>query len=117
MTEDKVEITRATRRVDEQWVQTLWEDPDQVLPPILRGRCLMANDELAQYAFAEDVNGVTAGKKNVLGIKMHGAGFPKVELKIEGRKVRFWIIRKRDEEWTPDAARRHLKAMGYPGIK
>lgn len=116
MTEDKVEVTRATRNVLEQWVGTMYEDPDQVLPPILRGRCLMSGEEMAQYAFSDDPTGVTPGKKNQLGIKLHGAGFSKVELKVEGKKVRFWVVRKKEQEWTTDDARKHLKAMGYPGI-
>jgi len=108
MTEDKVEVTRATRRVDEQWVNILWEDPDQVLPPILKGRCLMTGSELAQYCYGDDPMGVTPAKKNTLGIRMHSAGFPKITLKIDGRPERYWVIRRRDEEWTTDGARKHL---------
>lgn len=114
MTEDKVEVTRATRRVDEQWVAQLWDDPSQVLPPILKSRCLMTGDELAQYCYGEDPAGVTPGKRNALGIRMHSAGFPRIELKVDGRKVRYWIIRKRDEVWTTDRARDHVKAHGLP---
>lgn len=110
MTEEKVEVTRSTRRVDEQWVNALWDDPDQVLPPILKSRCLMSGDELAQYCYGDDPAGVTPSKKNSLGIKLHSAGFPKVEFKHDGRKVRYWLIRRRDEVWTGERAREHLKA-------
>ena len=113
MTDDKSEMIRATKKYDEQWVYMLKEDPDQVLPPVLKSRCLITNDELAQYCFTE--GSATAGQKNALGIKMYSAEFEKRELKIEGKKVRFWVIRQKDKDWTPDECRRHLKAHKYPG--
>lgn len=117
MTEDKVEVTRATRRVDEQWVNMLYEDPDQVLTPVVRGRALFTTRELAQFCFGDDPGGVTPGKSNSLGIKLHSAGFPKVELKIDGRKDRFWIVRDRQKSWDAAKARAHLAAQAYPGAK
>lgn len=115
MTEDKAEMTRSTKRLDEQWVQLLLEDPEQCIPPVMKGRCLMTNEDLAQFCFTEGVP--TAGQRNALGIKMFAAGFPKREVKIEGRKVRFWVVRNRDAEWTPVDCRNHLKAHKYPGVK
>lgn len=115
VTEAKAEVTRSTRKVDEQWVNDLWDNPDDILPPVLDGRCLFTNGELAQYAYGEDPTGVTPGKKNALGIKMHTAGFQKLELKVDGQKARFWIVRKREYEWTVDAARAHLRLFKYPG--
>jgi hypothetical protein len=117
MTEAKGEATRATRRVDEQWVNQLWDDPDELLPPVLEGRCLMTTDELARYCYGDDPQGVTPGKKNSLGIKLHTAGFPKVEVKVDGKKVRFWVVRKQTDQWGPEAVRAHLKLHGYPGVK
>jgi hypothetical protein len=116
-TDDKREMTRATRRVDEQWVNMLVEDPDQVLTPVLRGRALMTGDELAQYCFADDPGGITPSKKNMLGIRLHSAGLKKIELKIDGKKTRFWVIRQTDKEWTSEEARKHLAAQAYPGAK
>lgn len=115
VTDAKAEVTRSTRKVDEQWVNDLWDSPDDILPPVLDGRCLFTGSELAQYAYGEDPTGVTPGKKNSLGIKMHTAGFQRVELKIDGQKQRFWIVRKREYQWTVDAARAHLKLFKYPG--
>lgn len=117
MTDEKTEVTRSTRKVDEQWVNDLYDNPDQVLPPILSGRCLMSGAELAQYAFADDPAGITPSKKNILGIKMHSAGFPKIEIKIEGRKERYWIIRKREEVWDGERARKHLASFKVKGAK
>jgi hypothetical protein len=112
-TEDKGEMIRATRRVDEQWVDKLYDDPSDVLPPILDGLCVMTGKELAQYCYGDDPGGITPAKKNALGIRLHAAGFPKVEnVKIDGRKERYWVIRKRDEEWSADRIREHLKAWG-----
>lgn len=115
VTDAKVEVTRSTRKVDEQWVNDLWDNPDDILPPVLDGRCLFTNGELAQYAYGEDPTGVTPGKKNALGVKMHTAGFQKLELKIDGQKARFWIVRKREYQWTVEAARAHLRLFKYPG--
>lgn len=115
MTDAKAEMTRATRRVDEQWVNLLWDDPEELFPPAVAKRCLMTTDELAQYCFGSDPTGVTSGKKNSLGIKLNSAGFKKLELKVDGKKVRFWIINRRDDEWTPEKARAHLKTFKYPG--
>lgn len=115
VTEAKTEVTRSTRKVDEQWVNDLWDNPDDILPPVLDGRCLFTNGELAQYAYGEDPTGVTPGKKNALGIKMHTAGFQKLELKVDGQKARFWIVRKREYQWTVEAARAHLRLFKYPG--
>lgn len=115
VTDAKAEVTRSTRKVDEQWVNDLWDSPDDILPPVLDGRCLFTNGELAQYAYGEDPTGVTPGKKSALGIKMHTAGFQKLEMKIDGQKARFWIVRKREYEWTVDAARAHLRLFKYPG--
>jgi hypothetical protein len=114
-TADKHEMIRATQRFDEQWVHMLREDPDQVLPPVLRTRALMTVDELAQYCYTEGT--ATAGQKNGLGIKLYAAKFDKRELKIDGRKIRFWIIRNPGSEWTPEDCRKHLKSQKYPGIK
>lgn len=115
MTEDKREVTRATRSVLEQWIEDLRDDPDSCLSPAVKNRALFSPDELAPFAFAEDPNGVTSNKKNALGIKLHSAGFAKVPLKIDGKKLRFWVVRDKDKDWTPEAARRHLKLHGYPG--
>ena len=116
-TADKDDATRSTRKVDEQWVMALHDEPDDVLPPILKGRCLMTTAELAQYCYGEDPTGITPNKRNALGIKLNSSGFKKVELKVDGRKERFWLIRRVDEEWDPARARSHLRAFKYPGLK
>lgn len=107
-TEDKSEMIRATRRVDEQWVARLWDDPRDVLPPVMETRCLFTGGELAQLCYGDDPGGVTPAKKNALGVKMHAAGFPKVELKYNGKKERFWIVQKREEEWGRERIVQHL---------
>jgi hypothetical protein len=108
MTEEKEEVTRATRRVDEQWVNDLWEDPSLVLPPIVGKRALFTTKELAQYCYGDDPMGVTPAKTNSLGIKLHSAGFGKIELKVDGRKSRYWIVQGREETWTTAGAQKHL---------
>lgn len=115
-TEAKVIATDSSRKMDEQWVNALWDSPDDILPPVLDGRCLMTTDELAQYCYGGDPGGVTPGKKNSLGIKMNAAGFVKVEVKLDGRKQRLWVIRNRDSDWDdPVKIRKHLKSFAYPG--
>jgi hypothetical protein len=119
MTEDKVEVTRATRRVDEQWVSALWGDPDEVITEGIyqKARALFTTKELAAMCFAEDPTGLTPGKVNSLGIKLHSAGFTKVTIKIGPRPERFWVVRGREQDWDTVAARRHLKVHGFPGVK
>lgn len=116
MTEEKRDVTQASRSPVEQWVSALWAEPDDVLAPNLSRRALFTNEELAMYAYGDDPVGVTPGKKNSLGIKMSSAGFARVELKVEKRKVRFWVVRGREEEWTPELARIHLKKHAFPGV-
>jgi hypothetical protein len=116
-TPEKADVTMSTRKVDEQWVMALYREPDDVLPPILRGRCLMTTAELAQYCYGEDPAGITPNKRNALGIKLNSAGFKKVETKIDGRKERFWVIRRVDESWDSERIRSHLKSHKYPGVK
>lgn len=115
MTDAKMIATQSSRKVDEAWVGELWEEPDQVLPHIMMGRALMTSAELGQLCFGGDPSGVTPGKVNALGVKLHTAGFRRVEIKLEGKKVRFWVIRDREKEWGLKEIRQHLMAFKYPG--
>lgn len=114
MTEEKGEVTLATRSPLEQWVMLLEDDPDQAIPDGVYkvGRCLFTPNEIAGVCFAGDPQGLTPGKVKSLGVKMYSAGFKKVAVKIGKEKVRFWIVRERDVEWTPDMARKHLRLHG-----
>ena len=116
MTEDKKDVTQASRSALEQWVGQLWEDPDAVLSPILRGRMLFTNDELAPLAFGDDPFGVTPGKKASLGIKMTSVGFKRTaNIKVGGKPIRLWIVRGREREWTNDEIHSHLKVHAFKG--
>jgi hypothetical protein len=115
LTDDKREMIRAGHRVDEQWVNELWDDPDQCLPPILAGRALMSNDELATLCYGEDQGGVTPGKRNALGIRMHAAGFQKRQIKFKGKVQRFWIVRERGRAWTSGDCQAHLRMFKMAG--
>lgn len=116
MSEDKKEMTASTMTREQVWVRELAEDPNQVLPPICKSWQLATTAQLAQYCFGEDPAGVTSHKKNTLGIRLNEADFSRVELKVEGRKERFWIIRGKDQEWTPASARAHLKTIKFPKV-
>ncbi len=117
MTEEKLDMTRATRSREQGWIQELWEDPNQVLPPICNAWCLATSDQLAQYCFGEDPQGVTPHKKLVLATRLGESGLKRIELKVDNRKLRFWIIRRKEIEWTSAEARAHLKSIAYPGVK
>lgn len=116
MTEEKAAMTESTKTVLEQWVDALWTNPD-MLPAIVGKRALLSSKELAQYAFADDPMGVTPGKTNQLGIRMHSAGFKSIKLKVDGLPTKFWIVRGKDEAWTPASAQAHLKTFKAAGGK
>ena len=116
MTEIKQIATTAARRADEEWINTLWYDPDAVLPPIVDGRCLFTNEELATMCYQDDPQGVSLGLKKTFGVKMHAAGFHRQQLKIGKAPVWFYIVRKRNEEWDPARMRTHLKTHGFKGL-
>lgn len=116
MTEIKKVAITAGKRADEQWISTLWEDPDQVLPTAAGARALFTSDELASMCYAEDAGQVSMGLKKTFGVSMHAAGFRRLPLKIAKKVVWFYVVRKRDREWTSDEMRQHLKKMQFPGV-
>lgn len=114
MTEIKTIAIAAGQRADEVWINALWNEPESVLPPVVGARCLFTNDELATWCYENETE-LGIGLKKNFGVRLHAAGFRTAPLKINKKVVWFYIVRKRDEEWTSDRMRRHLKVQGYPG--
>lgn len=109
MTETKEVMQEATRRVDEQWVHMLWEDPDSVLPDALKGSLFTAK-QLAMLCYADDPKGIDPGRIKSFGIKLESAGFKRLPItKWAGKVERFWVVRERDADWRSDAVLAHNK--------
>jgi hypothetical protein len=83
----------------------------------MRGVVLVENDELARFAFADEQH-VTGGMKVQLGLAMLGTFKRTCQIKVGGKPRRFWIIRRKGEEWDDnDKIRGQLKLQQFPGAK
>jgi len=98
-TEWKEHVTDATRGPMEKFVRDLWDDAQSALPIIMRSAKVLNADQLAIAYMPEETHKITPGLKNALGMRMADAGFKRAELKIDGRKVRMWVI---DRSIAPD---------------
>lgn len=109
MTVWKEMVTDATRDAMEKWVRDLWDDPDSVLPPILRGAKVLSPEQLGVAYYPDDHNKNTPGLRNALGQRMQDIGFKRIEVKVDGAKKRFWIVGERNASWTPEMVRASVK--------
>ena len=91
MTTWKEQVTDSTRSAMEKWVRDLWEDPTLVLPALMVDCKALTPEQLA-HAYSPEENARTQGLKNALGKHMTDMGFTRVEVKVEGRKVRMWVL-------------------------
>jgi DNA polymerase III delta prime subunit len=91
-TEWKEQVTDATRGPMEKFVRDLWDDPASALPVLMRSAKVLTADQLAIAYMPEETHKITPGLKNALGQRMADAGFKRPELKIDGRKMRLWLI-------------------------
>lgn len=112
MTEWKELVTDATRGAMEKWVRDLWEDPDSVLPPIMQGFKVLSPEQLGAAYYPNEPGKNTPGLRNALGQRMQDMGFRRTDqIKVDGRPMRFWIIREKDQEWTNDMVRSAAKRL------
>jgi hypothetical protein len=107
-TEWKEIITDSTRGAMEKWVRDLWDDPDSALPKLLHGLQLLTPEQVGAAYTEDEPHKNTPGLRNALGQRMQDMGFAKVEAKVGGAKRRFWVVRNRDEDWTPERVRKAL---------
>lgn len=106
MTVWKELVTDATRDAMEKWVRDLWDDPDTVLPPLLRGAKVLTPEQIGAAYYPEDAHKNTPGLRNMLGQRMQDMGFKRTgQIKVDGAPKRFWIVGDRDKEWTNDQVR------------
>lgn len=108
MTVWKEMVTDATRDAMEKWVRDLWDDPDSVLPPILRGAKVLTPEQVGAAYYPDDPHKNTPGLRNQLGQRMQDLGFKRAEVKVDGTKKRFWLL-DRDREWTNEAIREEFQ--------
>lgn len=93
LTEEKEDITDATRHPMEKWAKQLREDPDSVLPSLMRGVRVFTPEQMAMAYVADDPMGrVTPGLKNALGQKLRDAGIPTERIKIDGVNKKVWVL-------------------------
>jgi hypothetical protein len=111
MTEWKEMVTDATRGAMEKWVRDLWDDPDSVLPPILRGAKVLTPEQVGAAYYPDEPSKNTPGLRNAIGQRMQDQGFKRAEVKVDGAKKRFWIVGDRDKEWSNDEVRGACKAI------
>lgn len=105
-TEWKEMVTDATRDAMEKWVRELWDDPDSVLPPIMRSASVLTPEQLGAAYYPGEPTKNTPGLRNALGQRMNDMGFVRSQqVKIDGAPKRFWIIRDKDGEWSNERIR------------
>ena len=93
VTEDKEMVTDATRHPMDKWARSLREDPDSVLPPILRGAKVLTAEQAAFAYVSDDPAGkISPGMKNALGQKLRDAGLVLERVKVDGINRRVWIV-------------------------
>lgn len=105
----KEQAIDATRDAMTKWARDLWDDPDSVLPDIMRAMRFLTPEQLGAAYYPNEPGRNTPGLRNQIGMRMSDLGFKRAEVKVDGAKKRFWIVRKRDEEWTGDEIRAQMK--------
>lgn len=111
MTEWKEAVTDATRGAMEAWVKDLWDDPDSVLPPLLRSVSVLTPEQLGAAYYPDEQGKNTPGLRNALGKRMQDIGFNKVEVKVDGAKKRVWIIRDKERAWSGEDIRKEMSKI------
>jgi hypothetical protein len=107
MTEWKEMVTDATRSPMEKWVRDLWDDPDSVLPPVMRGRKVLTPEQVGAAYYPDDPGKNTPGLRNSLGQRMTDLGFKRMILKVDGATKRVWVLGRDDV--SMDEARADLR--------
>lgn len=113
MTEWKADVTDATRGAMDKWCRDLRQFPDEMLPALMQGARFLSSEQLGSLYVGQDQGKNTVGLRNSLGLKMKDAGFLRTDnIKVDGKTVRYWIIRDLDKEWTTEEIRSSQKKLG-----
>jgi len=75
----------------------------------MRAMRFLTPEQLGAAYYPNEPGRNTPGLRNQIGMRMSDLGFKRAEVKVDGAKKRFWIVRKRDEEWTGDEIRAQMK--------
>lgn len=110
LTEWKEMVTDATRGAMEKWVRDLWDDPDSVLPPILRGSKVLTPEQVGMAYYPDEASKNTPGLRNALGQRLQDLGVQRMEVKVDGAKKRVWLIRQ-GISLTNDEVREELRRV------
>ena len=93
MTEEKEQVTDATRAPMERWVRELKENAELVLPPALAGARVLAPEQLAfAYLSGDQQATISQSLKNRLGMQMREHGFECVIARTAVGLKRLWVI-------------------------
>ena len=113
-TRDKEYVTDATRSPLEKWVRLLRENPELVLPPVLRGARVLSPEQIAHaYVMDDPMGRVTPALKNAVGQMLHEYGFWWRLVKVEGQPKRLWALYGLENEWdNSDLVREYAKFRG-----
>lgn len=115
-TEWKEEVTDCGRSPMESWCIDLREEPDSVLPPILRGAKVLTPEQLGAAYYPNDPLKNTPGFRRALGRAMGNAGFKSKTAKAPD-KLNFWIIADRGRFWEGFEIREEYERITRKGKK
>lgn len=104
-TDAKEEVKESGVSSVESWARRLARDPDELLPELSKGKCLWSTRELATVFYDnKSPDEISKRMTDELGYALRAAGLEKANsgkvLKSDGKVDRYWIVRKRDEDWT-----------------
>lgn len=103
-TEAKSEVIDAGRSSVEAFIHRLMEDPDSELGGAFSGKCLFTAKELAIIHHGCSGDDLKPQQVDLLSKKLRSAGVQRANegrsLKVAGAVARYWVVRRRDEDWS-----------------
>ena len=110
----KEQVKEAGRGPMEGWVHDLSINPEDMLPLVGVDKCLWTAKELGSLYYNKSENDVTKGEAKAIGGALRNANFKQAHdgaliRKPGGEAARFWVVRRRDAEWSQKACVAHLK--------
>ena len=100
----------------ESWVHDLFVAPSDTLPLIGANRALWTAKELSVIFYGESESELSPGKIKAMANALRNAGFSQAHggaliRRPGGVADRFWVIQRREEPWSLEACRTHLKQV------
>lgn len=110
-TEWKDEVIDTGRSPMEAWCRDLMEEPDSVMPPVLKGAKVLTPEQLGFCYYPNDPLKNTPGFRRALGRAMGNAGFRCRVAKMEEGTSRFWIVGDRNSDWGGSTVREEYERI------